>query len=334
MLGSIAIWMLVALPISSGQSSSCPAGETQFESRNFVSAQSLLWDCVLSGEADTNSALHLAWTYRELKNYESGLRKAGFTLQSQPNNENILYVAAYLQFRQGQQNKSLEFLAKAYRLKPDDWRIHQLFALNFIELNMTSYAEQEFLRAIKFNPTQPEIFYQLARLYYTQSRFQESIGLSKKALALAPEYSEVYDNLGLNYQAIQDTPRAIESYTKAIDLNLKREVPDEWPLINYGTFLSQSPERALPILQQALNINAVNPEANFQMGETLRRLGRDKEAETYFERSIAADPKFARAYYLLALLVRKEDPPRSAALIEQFKLLQDQGKKTGVTDLP
>ncbi len=300
----------------------CAEGSAQFAKRHFDVAQSLLWDCIASGADTDNSALNLTLTFRELKNYKTGTARADAELKSAPDNEDVLYVAAYLLFRQGQSNKSLEFLAQAYRLKPGDWRVHQLFGLDFIELKMESYAERELLRASKLNPNAPEVYYQLGRLYYGQNRFQESIAASEHAVAMFPEYAEAYDSLGLAYQAINDIPQATASYTKAIEIDRKTGSKNEWPLIDYATlFLSNSPERSEAVLREALQLNPRNPQANYDLGQVLKSTGRGKEAETCFEETLLDDPTFVSAYYVLAMLMRKENPARSSQLLKQFEVL-------------
>jgi tetratricopeptide (TPR) repeat protein len=304
------------------QAAACAAGSEQFARRQFVVAQSLLWDCIISGSDSENSALNLTLTYRELKNYQAGTARADAELKSAPHNEDVLYVAAYLLFRQGQSNKSLELLAQAYRLKPGDWRVHQLFALDFIELKMESFAEPELLRASKLNPNAPEVYYQLGRLYYGQNRFQESIAASERAVAVLPDYAEAYDSLGLAYQAINDIPQATANYTRAIDIDRKTGSKDEWPLINYATlFLTNSPEQAEAVLREALQLNPRNPQANYDLGQVLKSMGRGKDAEPFFEQALDDDPTFASAYYALAMLIRKEEPARSSQLLKQFELL-------------
>jgi tetratricopeptide (TPR) repeat protein len=217
-------------------------------------------------------------------------------------------------------------LSKAYKFAPNDWRIHQLFALNYITFKMYAAVESELKKAIALNPTNAELEYQLGRLYFKINRFDESIKAMKRALAIVPDYPEVYDSLGLTYGALQDQKRAAECYAKAIELDRKYGIKDEWPLIDYAKFLfyQESPQASFPLLSQALEINPRSPEANYQMGRVMRALHRDAEAEKYLEKTIEVDPSFPNAYYELGTLLQKRgEKARAAALLNRFKVLSE-----------
>ena len=62
----------------------------------------------------------------------------------------------------------------------------------------------------------------------------------------------------------------------------------------------------------------------------MRFLKRIEEAETYFQKTIEADPTYAYAYYQLATLLRERgDRQRAAALMAQYKTLIDREPHTG-----
>jgi tetratricopeptide (TPR) repeat protein len=238
----------------------------------------------------------------------------------------MLYLAAFLHYRRGENKDSMLLLSKAYKQAPDDWRIHQLFALNYITFKMYAAVEAELNKAISLNPTNSELEYQLGRLYFTQNSADKSIAAMKRALAITPEYPEVYDSLGLTYEALQDEKKAEESYAKAIELDRKHSIKDPWPLINYAKllFYQESPQASLPYLRQALEINPRLPEANYQMGRVMRALHRDAEAEKYFQTTIDADPSFPSAYFQLGRLLQKRgEKARAAVLLNRFKILME-----------
>ena len=311
---------------------SCQSGLDQFQSGNYTAAQRILSECVESHRGNATHALHLALTYRSLKNYDAGLNRTKAALQRFPKDVDLLYLAAWLHYRRNETKDSMLLLSKAYRLAPDDWRLHQLFALNYISFDMLDTAKLSLQRAIALNSRNAELYYQLGRLYYTLDRFQDSIDAMHSALAIVPDYPEVYDSLGLTYEALHDDERTVENYAKAIEFDRKRGIRDEWPLINYGKFLiqKQSPGESLPYLRQALQFNPSSPKANYQMGRALRALGQDTEAEGFFEKAIQSDPSFSSAYYQLAMLMRaRGDDSRFTALIGQFKASLEKGKKAG-----
>jgi tetratricopeptide (TPR) repeat protein len=329
--------LFTASCLSGADSSPCQAGLNQFKSGDYGAAQRILWDCVESHQQNATHAFHLALTYRALKNYDDGLSRTKAALERSPEDVDLLYLAAFLRYRRNETKDSMMLLSKAYRLAPKDWRVHQLFALNYISFDMLEPARLSLLQAIALNPENAELHYQLGRLYFTLNRFKDSIESMKSALAITPDYPEVYDSLGLTYEALQDEKRAAESYLKAIELDRKHGIRDEWPLINYGKFLlhQESPGASLPFLSEALQFNPLSTMANYQMGRALSGLRRNPEAEKYFEKTIQLEPSFSSAYYQLATLIRNRgDRDRATALMAQFKALVDKKEKTGTSSIP
>src|SRR5437868_4148016 len=114
----------------------CQAGLDQVKSGDYIRAQSSLWACIESGSGSPTHTFYLTLTYRELKNYDSGLSKANAVLKQAPDSVEFLYLAAFLHYRRGENKDSMLLLSKAYKHAPNDWRIHQLFALNYITFKM------------------------------------------------------------------------------------------------------------------------------------------------------------------------------------------------------
>jgi len=328
----VILLFVVAASLHAQSPPSCQAGLDQVKSGDYASAQNSLWACVESGSGNPTHTLYLSLTYRELKNYDSGLSRATADLKQTPDSVELLYLAAFLYYRRGESKDSMLLLSKAYKQAPDDWRIHQLFALNYITFDMNEAVEAELKKAIALNSTNAELEYQLGRLYFTLNRFDESIAAMQRALAITPDYPEVYDNLGLTYMGLREPKLAEESFAKAIEIDHRLGIKDQYPLINCAKFFffyEAAPEKSLPLLRQALEINPLSREANYQMGRALRALHRDAEAEKYFEKTIEVDPSFPYPYYELATLLQKRgENARAAVLMDRFKVLNEKTKQS------
>jgi tetratricopeptide (TPR) repeat protein len=275
-----------------------------------------------SGQAKPEQAYQLALTYRAIRNYDAGLARTGSALAQSPDNVDLLFLAAYLHYRRNETKESMMLTSKAYKLAPKDWRIHQLFALNYISFNMLDPARLSLQQAISLNPGNPELYYQLARLYFTLGSYVDSIRVSKQGLALAPEYPEMYHNLALSYEGSGNAEQAEINFRKAIELDHVQRRQDEWPLIDFAAYqrMGGKPEESLSLLKEALTINPSSPKANYEMGELLRDKRRYSEAKGYLEKAMELDPCNARAVYGLALVSRTlGETERSANLFQRFK---------------
>ena len=327
-------WLIPFLAATAWAQTPCQTGARLFAARQYAQAQEPLWACVNAGTDTKDPAHQLALTYRELKNYDLGWTKTEKALARQPESVDVLYIAGFLKFRMGDHRESIRLLGQAFRLDNYDWRVHQAFALNYIAMDIRPGALAELETSLKLNPANAELYYQLARLQYVEMRIPESIAASKKALALFPGYTEVYSNLGLCYEALAQIEEARKNYDLAIVLTGKHGSRDEWPYINFGAFLAThgEPERALPLLKEALARNPKSVRALYYMGRALGKLGRGEEAKPFLEEAIRLDPGDSGAYYELGmLLARTGETARSRQLLDRFTVLKEQERERPAT---
>jgi tetratricopeptide (TPR) repeat protein len=329
--------LLMTASLQAQEQVACQSGLAFYQAGEFAKAQESLWDCVESSKGSETDALYLALTYRPLKNYESGLTRANAALRRLPENLDLLYVAGYLYYRRNETKESMILAAKAYQIAPKDWRVHQLLALNYISFNMLEAAKLSLLKAIELKADNAELYYQLARLYFTLGSFVDSIEYSKKALAISPDYEEAYHNLALSYEGSGNVSLAIANFEKAVELDRKYNRQDEWPLIDFAVYqrMGGKPELSIPLLEEALKINPRSPKANYELGELLRDMRQYEEAKKYLQKAVELDPCNARAIYGLAILTRQlGDSAAAAPLFQQFREVDREAKDTSRTGKP
>src|SRR5581483_7910505 len=248
---------LFAFPVSFWGSDVCGDARQQFQARSFRAAQSLLWACweQQGSRPDPSIAYELAQTYRQLKNYRSGLDR----LEATPDGRNLAdrrYLQGYLRFRMGMFQESITALHEAFLYDPADWRVHQVFALNFVMLERRDAALHEFRTAIGLQPRNAELHYQLSRYLYVLNRFEEAIKEAQAALEIAPAYIDARTDLALCYEALGRDAAAEQEHRKAVDLASRASEKDEWPYINYGAWLARKGRyrESLPVLREATTI--------------------------------------------------------------------------------
>src|SRR5260370_18991393 len=225
---------------------------------------------------------------------------------------------------------SLRLLGDAYRLDNFDWRVQQLFALNYVVLDIRDGALAELQTAVSLNTRNAELHYQLARFYHSDGRIAESIVESRKALDIFPDYAEAYENLGLCYGVLADKQQAVDNFERAIAIQGRLGQKNEWPFVNYAEFLikQNESESALRLLQRALEVNPSSAKANYFMGMAMRSLDRNAEARLYLEQALKLDaPDPDPTSTLGMLLMRLCDPSASKPLLDRFQQLRNPATK-------
>jgi TolB-like protein/class 3 adenylate cyclase/Tfp pilus assembly protein PilF len=134
---------------------------------------------------------------------------------------------------------------------------------------------------------------------YTREHNEEARSWARRAIELAPDYAMAYSLVAFTcmydilYQWTDDVPATIglaeESSQKAIAL----DHDDPMALIAYGYTLSMSKQRdrAVSVLERAVEANPSSALASWALGATLRMAGQHDEAITWVEKAIRLSPQ-------------------------------------------
>ena len=72
---------------------------------------------------------------------------------------------------------------------------------------------------------------------YDAGQYAAAIQRYERVIAKDPSFVRAYDNLGLSYEALNQTDQAVTQYRKAVELNRRAKAPDSWPALNLGKLL-------------------------------------------------------------------------------------------------
>ena len=158
-------------------------------------------------------------------------------------------------------------------------------------------------RVIALSSNQPRTAaianFRIGNAYMAQGKFGNAEIAFARAVALNPADAESYNNLGEALGELKQYPRALEAFTKAINLDQKllkakynQAVSyDRMRKFHYSEFVFRSLIKSNPGYSLAFDGLAV----------TLSKAGRAKEAITFHEQAIALDPRQPSYYYNYAI---------------------------------
>lgn len=132
-------------------------------------------------------------------------------------------------------------------------------------------AEQSFRRAIELNPQYSEAHRRYAVLLATQGRFDEAIGISKRALELDPFSPGLGHVLGRVYYFAGRNAEAIAQYQRTLEI----EPQDYWSTLFLGIAygVEGRGEESVQYLQRAYVLAGASPELVAKLGDIFRQGG-------------------------------------------------------------
>jgi Flp pilus assembly protein TadD len=239
------------------------------------------------------------------KGAESALRAY---LLTEPRSGDARYLLAYTLLRQNNPKGSLEEYTRAAALQAPTAEQLREVGQDYVLLNDTADADKWILRSVEMNGADPEGWYSLGRLRYTEQRFGDALECFNKAIALAPGSVKVENNLGLAYEGLNRTDDAVMAYRQAIAWQDAGppEKASEQPLLNLATVLLHQGKlaEAQPLLLRAVRIAPKDPRILEQLGQLYARQADYAEAAKYLEAATRLDPQKSNLHFLLGQAYR------------------------------
>jgi Flp pilus assembly protein TadD len=229
-------------------------------------------------------------------------------LKSDQNSAKAHNLLAYCLLRLNDPKGSLaEYTRSAALARPNSTDLQNV-AKDYALLNDLSDADHWMSLAVTMDAKDPEAWYGLGRIRFTQQRFQEAANCFERALVLDPRSVKAENNLGLSYGGLNRTEDAISAYRKAIEWQQGRPHPSEQPLLNLGIELlhqGKMPE-AEQLLTQAVAIAPHDPNIREQLGHLYLQMKEFPKAQEQFQQAISLSPENPSLHFLLGRVYRAE----------------------------
>ncbi len=161
-------------------------------------------------------------------------------------------------------------------------------------------AEQQYRKVLRQDPDDVDALRLLAGLAMRAKQWSDAETLLKKALDLAPDFYQGWQDLGQALQEQDQMEAALEAYQRAARL----KPTEAAPLTGAGTVAAMSGQHtdAIDYFQRALTKQQDNAGALAGLGHVLKTIGQQEEAVAAYRRCAELNPGHGEAYWSLANL--------------------------------
>jgi len=256
---------------------------------------------------DCREAQALGRTAYEARQYDQAAQHFGRALKACGQHSPLLLALGQAQLLA---QRPAEALATLERIRPTDAEYPaalKVKAKALYLLRRDPEAEDALERAAARAPSDPDIPYDLGRMYYQQQRHAEAAESFRKAIALDPLAYKAWDNLGLASEALGDVAQAQQHYLKALSLVYKDHPTYDVVYANFAELLIKlgNAQRAFDLAAEAAQRNPGEPRNFFLAGKALVHLDRSDISVKWFQQAIALDPDYPDPHYQLAQAYRR-----------------------------
>lgn len=122
---------------------------------------------------------------------------------------------------------ALEAVRKAREQYPNDYNLLIDEANIYFSLGDNVKFKEKLEEAVKINPSDPTLFYNIGVLTLEQKKPEESIKFFQKAIELKPDYADAYNNIGAailekNISIVEDMNKNLSNFKKYDELRAKQ----------------------------------------------------------------------------------------------------------------
>ncbi len=175
-------------------------------------------------------------------------------------------------------------------------------------------AEDTLLAAATRAPGDPEIPYDLGRIYYQQQRHQDAQRVFRQAIAIDARAYKAWDNLGLTWEALGDVDEATRHYARAMAIAQTDAPTYDVVYANYADLLIKEGQyqKAFDAAAEAAQRNPRDARNFLLAGKALVKLEAIDVSVKWLTQAVTLDPDYPEPQYLLARAYRQLGKPEDA----------------------
>lgn len=215
---------------------------------------------------------------------------------------------AYVLLRENRPADSLKEYTRAATMESPSASMLEHVGQDYVLLGDWDDADKWTLRAVQTNPSDADAWYSLGRIRYSEQRFRDAVSCFQQVLKFSPKSVKAENNLGLAYEATNQTDAAVAAYRQAIEWQNQGPLDQlsEQPLLNLGIVLLHRGEMtdAESLLTKAAALAPKDPRIHEQLGHLYMQRADFGAAERELKQACTLDSKNSSLHFLLGQAYR------------------------------
>ena len=237
-------------------------------------------------------------------------------LEKSPNDIDLLYQRATILFEKDEYEASIQDLEKAMQIDSLKPEIYHLLADNYLNYYRSREAVDMMEKVVRLFPERIPSLLKLSELQMILNQNENSIFTVNEILRLSPQNNEAYFMLGMNFRAIGDIERSINSFQTAVEND--PEMVDAWMILG-ELHEKKGSKDAIKFYDNAINVAPNKPEVIHSKAFYLQNHGDIPGALELYKQINIKTPNYTDAYLNAGLIYIELDSLDLA--FEQMNLL-------------
>ncbi|NUM35815.1 MAG: tetratricopeptide repeat protein [Candidatus Brocadiae bacterium] len=227
--------------------------------------------------------------------------------------------------RKNQQNQAVESLLQSAAIISENPEVYNQIALIYYNQRLYEKAIEYFSKTLYLKKDKAP-YTNRGLCYYYLQKYDEAIADFSKAIQIDPRFADAYNNRGLAYHKKKDYYRALQNFHRTLTIKTN----DARAYNNRGMTYSEQEEydKAIMDFTRSIKIQPHDPESYFNRGLAYRHKKLFDQAIADFSKAIQYDSKDVYSYYQRALLYQKiGDYPKALADFKEAQRLRPDNTK-------
>ena len=281
-------------------------GRAQFETGNFEGALESFSHVQALEPEDREVHLDLGLAKQSLQQSAAAAGHFLRFLEGEPENVDVILLAARSLRDAGQLENSLELYVKAEILRPEDTDLRRETAYLLLDLERPEEADQR----LREGDARPTDLANRAIIALQDNRLLDAEIAMRQAISMEPDNPNFWYELADVLFLAKQQEQAAEAYQRSLALGARSTRIYR----NLGTIWAnlKQPEKAREMLESGLLLAPDDGKMHFHLAVVLERLEHPKSARDHFLQALAKGENEARIHFRLAVLFSREGAGKEA----------------------